>query len=151
MSAEDAFLTLKRFFESRQAARTAMSTVQEGVEIGIVIGDTIDCALFRQDDSPVVEQRPAKNPDVVFHIRPESVYVLANGTQDDIGEIGVNILKEVLAGSIQIRVPGRLMNIINRGYLDMIRKGGKPVTAYLARHGFSSVPKIVNTIKSMKR
>jgi hypothetical protein len=151
MSAEDAFQTLKSFFESRQAARQALSTIKEGVEIGIVIGDQVECALFRNGEQPVVEARPAQNPDVVFHIRPESVYVLSGRTKDEIGDIGVNIMKEVLAGNIQIRVPGRLMNLLNRGYLDMLRQGGAPVTAFLARHGLTNITKIVGTLKQMKR
>lgn len=151
MSAQDAFQTLKSFFETRQAARQALGSVKEGVEIGVVIGDSVDCALFREGAQPVVEQRAARNPDVVFHIRPESVYVLSHQTKDEIGDIGVNIFKEILAGNIQIRIPGRFMNIISNGYLDIIRKGGAPVTAFLARHGLGSVPKIVSTIKQMKR
>lgn len=151
MSADDAFQTLKTFFETRQAARAAMSSIQEGREIGIVIADSIDCALYREQDQPVVERRPAKNPDVVFHIRPESVYVLAHQTKDEIGDIGVAILKEILAGSIMVRVPGGVMNVVRSGYLDMVRKGGAPVASFLGRHGFGSVPKIINSIKAMRR
>lgn len=150
MSAENAFQTLKTFFESRQAARQAMSAVQEGVEIGIVIGDMVECALFREGNQPKVEPRPARHPDVVFHIKPESVYVLANNSKDEIGEVGVNVLKEILTSNIRISVPGRFLNIISRGYIDMIRKGGAPVMGLLAQKGFSSVPKIINTIKRMK-
>lgn len=151
MSAQDAFETLKTFFETRQSARQALSSVKEGVEIGVVIGDTVDCALFRKGSAPVVEQRPAQNPDVVFHIKPESVYVLSHQTKDEIADVGVNVFKEILAGNIQIRVPGRFTSILTNGYLDMLRKGGAPVTAFLARHGLGSVPKIVSTIKGMKR
>lgn len=150
MSAEEAFQTLKSFFETRQSARQAMGAIKEGIEISVVIGGTVDCALFRQGHQPVVEARAARNPDVVFQIRPESVYVL-NQTKDEIGDVGVNILKEVLAGNISVKVPGKFLNIISRGYLDMIRQGGAPVAGYLARHGFGSVPKIISTIKQMKK
>jgi hypothetical protein len=151
MSAEDAFQTLKTFFESRQAAKQAMSVVQEGAEIGIVIGGIVECALFRQEDQTVVERRPANNPDLVFHIRPESIYILSGRTKDEIGDIGVNVLKEILAGNISVKIPGRLMNLVTRGYLDMLRKGGAPVTAFLTRHGFTGISKILGTIKQMKR
>lgn len=150
-AADDVFQTLKNFFETRQAAKTAMMAVEPGIEISIVIGDTLECALFRQNNQPIVEQRPAQNPDVIFHIKPEAVYVLANSTKDEIADIGVNILKEVLAGSINIKVPGRLMNIVSRGYLDMVKQGGMPVMNYLAQQGLGSIPKILNTIKNMKR
>ncbi len=150
MSAQEAFETLKTFFETRRAAKQAMSAVKEGVEISVVIGETVDCALLRRGDEPVVEKRPAKQPDLVFHIKPESVYVLNNQTKDEIGEIGVNVLKEVLAGNIRISVPGKFLNILSRGYLDMLRQGGAPVMAFLARHGLTNVSKITSTIRKMK-
>lgn len=127
-----------------------MKTIKEGVEIGIVIGDLVDCTLFRQGDQPVVEQRPAREPDVIFHIRPESVEVLNSRTKDEIGDIGVNILKEVLAGNISIKFPGRFMNLLSRGYLDMIKQGGAPVMSFLAHHGLASVAKITAAIRRMK-
>jgi hypothetical protein len=150
MTADHAFQTLKSFFETRNAARQALGSLKEGVEIGVVIGGSVECALFRQGESPVVENRPAHKPDVVFQIRPESVYVLSQSTKDEIGDVGVAVLKEVLAGNIKIQVPGGIFNLMSRGYLDIIRKGGAPVAAFLARHGFSSVSKIISAIKRMR-
>lgn len=150
MSAQDSFQTLKSFFESREAARQAMAAIKENVEIGIVIGGSVDCALFRRGDQPIVEQRPARDPDVVFHIAPESVEILNSKTKDQIGDVGVGVLKEILSGHIRVEVPGRLWNLMSRGYLDMIKKGGAPVTSLLARHGFSNVSKIFTTIKNLR-
>lgn len=150
MSADESFLTLKTFFETRNAARQALGALDESVEIGIVIGEMVDCALFRRGSDPVVERRAARNPDVVFHIKPESVIVLNDRTKDEIGDIGINILKEVLAGNIRVSIPGSILNLARRGYVEMISRGGPPVAAFLARHGISSVPKIVNAIKRMK-
>jgi hypothetical protein len=151
MSAEQSFQTLKNFFETRQAARQAMSSLGEGVEIGILIADSVECALFQRAGQPIVEQRPAKNPDVIFSIKPESIEILATQTKDEIGDIGVAILKEVITGNVKIKIPGRIMHILTRGYVDIIRKGGAPVMAFLARRGLTGVPKIISTIKNMKR
>ena len=150
VTAQDSFQTLKAFFESREVARQAMRAIKEGAEIGVIIGGAVDCALFRQGENPVVEARPARQPDVVFHIQPETVDVLSKNTKDQIGEVGVSVLNEVLAGNIRIEVPGRIWNLLNRGYLDMIKHGGAPVAAFLGRQGLSSVSKITTAIKKMK-
>ena len=150
MSAQESFDTLKNFFETRRAAKQAMGAIQEGVEIAIVIGETVECALLRRGDQPVVEKRAAQNPDVIFHIKPESVYVLDGETKDEIGDVGVNILKEVLAGNIRVEVPGKLINLVNRGYLEMLQQGGAPVMAYLSKHGFSSLTKVTAALRKMK-
>ncbi len=150
MTAQDSFQTLKSFFESREAARQALAAIKENVEIGIVIGGIVECALYRRGDQPVVEQRPARDPDVIFHILPESVEILSSQTKDQIADIGIAILKEILAGNIRVEVPGRLWNLMKRGYLDVIKKGGAPVAAFLAHHGFTNVSKIITTIKKLR-
>lgn len=150
MSAEESFLTLKNFFETRQAAKQALSVIDESAEIGIVIGDTVECALIQRGGSPVVERRAAVKPDVVFSIKPESVVVLNDRTRDEIGDIGVNVLKELLAGNISVKITGNLFNLLRRGYLEMIKEGGQPVLDYLSRHGMTGVNKIVSTIKQMR-
>lgn len=139
MSAEDAFNTLKSYFEQRPAARQALRVLREGVEIGISIGGIIDCALFQKDGQPIVERRAANNPDIVFSIRPESIYVLNNQPCHDVGDMGVAILKEMLAGNISARITGNVLDIIRNGYLELLKEGG------------SQVSKILNTIRSLKR
>jgi hypothetical protein len=150
MSAEESFLTLKNFFETRQAAKQALSVIDESAEIGIVIGETVECALIQRDGRPMVERRPAVKPDVVFSIKPESVVVLNDRTKDEIGDIGVNVMKEILAGNISVKITGNLFNLLRRGYIEMIKEGGAPVAAFLSRHGMGQVTKIVSAIKQMK-
>lgn len=150
MSAEESFLTLKNFFETRQAAKQALSVIDESAEIGIVIGETVECALIQRDGKPVVERRAAVKPDVVFSIKPESVVVLNDRTKDEIGDIGVNVMKELLAGNISLKITGNLFNLLRRGYIDMIKEGGAPVLAYLSQHGMSGVTKIMSAIKQMR-
>lgn len=150
MSTEDAFTTLKNYFEARPAARQALSALREGVEISVIIGGVIDCALFQQNGQPIVEKRVANAPDVVFKIRPETVYVLNNQPSEDIGDVGVAILKEMLAGNVSVSVPGSIFNIIKNGYLEIIRRGGARVSTFLATRGFSSVTKIIGLVKKIK-
>jgi hypothetical protein len=150
MSAERSFQTIKTFFETKQAARQAMSALHEGVEIGIVIADTVECALFRRGDQPLVENRPAVRPDFVFHILPESIDLLNDKTKDEISDIGVNVIKEVLAGNIKIKAPGGVISILRRGYFEVVRHGGAPVASLLAAKGLESVPKILSVLNKIR-
>jgi len=150
MTAQESFQTLKNFFESRAASRQALMALREGVEIGVVIGGSVECALFRRGDLPVVEARSAKEPDVVFYIQPESVEILNSQTKDEIADIGIKVVSEVLAGNITIKVPGRFLNLLSNGYLDIVKQGGAPVMSFLARHGLASVAKITAAIRRMK-
>ena len=109
---DDAFGALKAYFETRDAAKKALSALREGVEVAVSIGGAVEAALFQRGGQPMVEQRAAKNPDFSFTIRPETIYVLSKQHSDDVGDVGVAILKEILAGNISVRVTGGLMSIL---------------------------------------
>jgi hypothetical protein len=148
--AEKSFLTLKNFFETRAAVAKALGLLESGVEIGVVIGESIECALSIRDGKPQLERRPARSPDIVFSIRPETVELLNDRTRDDISDIAVNILKEMLAGDISVRVEANVLDLLRRGYLRVAALGGPTVSAFLARHGMTNVSNIMNTIKKMR-
>ena len=149
--AEKSFLTLKNFFETRAAVAQALRLLESGVEIGVVIGDSIDCALTSREGKPQLERRPARSPDVTFAIRPETVELLSERTQDELGDIGVNILKEMLAGNVSMRVEANVLDLLRRGYLRVAAAGGPAVSSFLVRHGLTNVSEIVNTIKKMRQ
>ena len=149
--AEKSFLTLKNFFESRASVAQALRLLESGVEIGVVIGDSIDCALAVRDGKPQLERRPARSPDVTFSIRPETVELLSERTQDDLGDIGVNLMKEMLAGNVSMRVDANVLDLLRRGYLRVATAGGPAVYAFLDRHGLTNVSGIVSTIKKMRQ
>lgn len=150
MSATEAFTTLKTYFETRPAAKRAMSVLPENVEIGITIGDMVECALMKKDGQPLVEQRAANHPDFIFRIRPESVYVLSSQPSDEIGEIAVAIFKEILAGNISVRFLGSLTSLMSNGYFDMLKLGGSRVAQFLTTQGLTGVTTILRTIKKMR-
>ncbi len=151
MSLDKAFLTLKEYLEQRPAAHQALRYLKPGVEIGIVVGRQLHCAVFYADGQPQVEQRAAQSPDVIFHIKPETVYVISNNAGTDVGDLGLAIFKEILAGHIGVQVPGSFMNILKNGYLDILKEGGAKVMAFLAQHGLTSITKITGFVRSLMK
>ncbi len=147
---ETSFLTLKNFFETRASVEKALRLLEADVEIGIVIGESIECALTVREGKPHLERRAARSPDVVFSLRPETVELLNERTKDDIGDIGVNILKEMVAGNLSVRVEANVLDLLRRGYLRVVNSGGPVVTGFLARHGLNNVSNIMSTIKKMR-
>ena len=116
-----------------------------------MIGDSIECALTLAEGKPHLERRSARSPDVVFSIRPETVDLLSERTKDDIGDIGVNVLKEMVAGNVSVRVEANVLDLLRRGYLRLVNVAGPAVTEFVGRHGMSNVSDIVNTIKKMRQ
>lgn len=146
-----AFLELKTFFTERKAARLALGKLRENVEIGIVIGGMVSCAVFRRGSDVFVEKREAAKPDFIFKLEPHTVTILAHQTRDEIGEIGLAIIKEMLAGSVQVQMPGGLMSVLRNGYVDVVSSGGAPVAKMLAQIGLGSPMKIVELFRKLRR
>ena len=151
MTPEEAFLLLKSFFTERKASRFALGKLREKVEIGIVIGDYVECALFRHGTEVMVEKRAAVKPDFIFKLEPQTVTILAHQTRDDIGEIGLAIITEMLSGSVQVEMPGGLMCALRNGYVDIIFSGGAPVSKMLVQIGLSSPAKFVDLFRKIRR
>jgi hypothetical protein len=148
--AEHSFLTLKSFIETRAAVMQALKHLENGVEIGIVIGNSVECTLMIQDERPRLERRPARGPDVTFSILPETVELLSERTNDDLADIGANLLKEMLAGNVSMRVETNVLDLLRRGYLRVAAAGSTAINALLERHNLTGVSEIMTTIKRMR-
>ena len=57
----------------------------------------------------------------------------------------------MLAGSVQVEMPGGLMSVLRNGYVDMIFSGGAPVSKMLAQIGLSSPAKFVDLFRKIRR
>lgn len=150
MSSHTTFEKLKTFLEEKPASQKAVVHLKKKVEVGVVIGNQIECAYFHQDGKPILEERPAKNPDVIFYLKPETVEILCKNTGDDVGEFGVAVLKEYLAGGVRIKVPGSVLAITMNGYLGIMKEGGVTFAKFLAINGVSSLSKIASIVKNLK-
>ena len=150
MTAGATFEKLRSFLETKEASRKAIRHLKNGVEIGVVIGNQIECAYFQNLGEPVFEQRPAKSPDVIFTIKPESVDILAKEKGEDVGELGIAILKEYLSGGVRIRAPGSIIALSTHGYLGIIKEGGVTFAKFLAQHGITNITKVMSAIRNMK-
>ncbi len=150
MTQDDVFEKLKNYFETRSAARWALGLLKPGVEIGLVIGNQIDCAIFNKDSGPCVEKREAQNPSFVFHVKPESIETLANSKSDDISEVGINIFTEIISGNIRVEIKSGLKEILNGGYFEVLKSGGQKLSSFLTTQGAMSMMKLIAFIDKMK-
>ncbi len=150
MTAGATFEKLRVFLESKPASKKAIRHLKSGVEISVVIGNQIECALFQIKGEPKFEQRPAKSPDVAFFIKPESVDIISKEKGEDVGELGIAILKEYLSGGIRIKVPGSIIGLTTHGYVGIIKEGGATFAKFLAQHGITNISKIMSAIRNLK-
>lgn len=142
---------LKTFLTEEASCVQAAQCLGNSVEIGIVVGETIDGAFFKKAPGAEFEIRPAKNPDVIFMMSASAIDVLTGQKGLSLGQLGVEVLKQVVAGEIRIKVKGSLFSILKNGYLTIIKEAGAPFAQFLAEKGVSSLSKIPDLIAKMRK
>ena len=145
----DSFPKLKQFFESSTACEQALQPLKNGVEIGLTLDQSRECALGCKNDTVYFEERPATRVDVIFNIKSDAVDPIC-ASEDDVGKIGITVMKQIKAGNIGISVPGNLFSLLRNGYIEIIKLGGKTIWSYLSEHGVTNPAKIIALIRKMK-
>ena len=131
----DVYQALKEFFNNSSACSQALRPLKKGVEIRVVLffdsDQSREMALFHDGSKACLEEREAQKVDVAFHISPAAAEVLLKSNPDDIGDIAVNILKQITEREVQIKVVSSIFGLLKNGYLEIIKLGGKPLWNYL--------------------
>ncbi|MCB0385272.1 MAG: hypothetical protein KDD43_07750 [Bdellovibrionales bacterium] len=151
MSFEDAFHVVHSFFTTKPAAKDALRHLKRGHEIRLLIDGRTECALFFEAGQVAFEQRPCPKADVEFSIGPEAIRLLSTHSGESVAQLGVDIVKEIIAGNVKLRVCGSILRILSGGYLAIITSGGPEFMGYLASHGLTSLGKITSLIRSLKK
>lgn len=147
----EVFESLRNHMTTDAACVQAAQCLGKGVEIGIVLADTVDAAFFKNGSGAALEHRPAKNPDVIFRLSVSAADVLSSQSGLSLGHLGVEVLKQIVAGEIKIEVQGSLFSILKNGYLNIIKDAGAPFAQFLAEKGVSSLSKIPELIAKLKK
>lgn len=151
MDSNELYLKLKEFLETKPACIKALKPLKQGVEIGIVIADSLELTLFYADGAPHLERRKAQAPDVIFHAKPEAIEILCTHPGDDIGHLGVAIVREIFSRSIKLTVPGSFFSLLKNGYIEIIKMGGQTFFDFLKENGLKTISRFPEIIKKLKK
>ena len=158
MTQEMYFEKIKEFLETKPASQKLMSYLSSNAEVGIVVGNTLECSYFKQIDpdkhqsNAKLEKRAPKKPDVVFHFSPEAIETLLKSTGDDLSDLVVDVVKLYLAGTVKIRIPAALPVLLFRGYVQILKASRKQLLALLKDHGINnlSIVSLIQRLRSEK-
>lgn len=152
MSYESSFQQLNALIEGKSVVfNKALSRLYSGAEIRILLEGQHECALTFSGQKTVVENRPARSPDVEFSVYPDAIRSLSSASGDDFARFGIEVVKQIIAGSIHVRVCGSLLRVMTGGYLGIIKEAGPDFMGFLAGHGLKNISKVVSLIKNLKK
>jgi len=133
----------------KPAFAQALKNLREGREIALRIENRFDFAVFFKDGLVQVEERSAQG-DVQFSLSSEAVRALSAHPADNMAAFGIAIMEQIAQGAASVRVTGSMWRVMTDGYLKIIVSAGPDFMSYLAKHGLSSMDKIVKVIRSLK-
>lgn len=144
---------LKEFFAS-PISQKGTKPLKNGIEIGIHITDCPALTLLKQEGKVLLSEGIAKCPDMTFWIGKKGIHQLVETKTDDIGEIGIAIIKLMLSQDPDIQLKSKVhigtLQLLTHGYLGVLPLGGSTVMKFLATKGFSNIGKIKEAISHLR-
>lgn len=137
----------------REIAQKAAKSLSNGAEIEIQIdGETF--TFTKADGKNQVSPGPAKDPQVVFTMTPKAAEAILTDTTEEIGAIGVNILKLIVSKEsdrrVQVKLKAGFLTLFSKGYFGVLTAGGSEFAGYLASRGLNGMDAIKAALKKLK-
>lgn len=152
MTQEMYFEKVKEFLETKPASLRLMNYLSANAEIGIVIGNSLECSYFKQNNVVKLEKKSLKKPDVVFQFSPEAIETLLKTSGSELSDLVVDVVKLYLSGSVKIRIPQALPVLLFRGYVQVLKASRKQLLELLKDHGINnlSIVSLIQRLRSEK-
>jgi hypothetical protein len=144
---------LNEFF-FRPVCKKGTEPLRKGVEIALFIDGEGPATLTRTATGAEVKPDAPKKPDMTFHVSQAAIGELLATHTEDVGEIGVAILKLMASKDASRRVQAKVhigaFDLLRNGYLGVLPLGGATVMKFLASHGLTGVGKIKDAIGRLR-
>ena len=150
---EDHFSKIRSLFDRGVCAR-GMKPLKDGIEIALIIDDKGPITLTKQGGKPSIVGKTPYSADLTFWIPAKALDELLSQSTEDVGEIGVAILKLMAHTDPEIKIRCKvhvgLFEFLRSGYLGVLPLGGTTVMKYLASRGFDGIGKIREAISKLR-
>jgi hypothetical protein len=154
--------TLTRRFTdyfSRDIAHKATKSIGDGSEIEFRVqgddGANIETFTFiRSSGRNDIKPGAATDPQLIFTLSPKAAETILSDTTEDVGAIGVNILKLIVSPDNEKRVGIQLkagfLTLFTKGYFGVLATGGTALASFLGSRGLDGMGAIKTAIKKLK-
>jgi hypothetical protein len=150
---ETDFQLLKAFFE-RPVCVAGTKPLRDGIQIAVHLAGAGPVTLQKRGGRPEVLSSPPEKPQMTFHVPSKGLQQLVSTQTEDVGEIGVAILKLMAHSDPEYHVTAKvhigLFDLLRNGYLGVLPLGGATVMKFLGTKGFGSIGKIKEAIGRLR-
>lgn len=144
---------LRRLFE-RPVCVKGFGPIRKGVEIAVHLAGEGPATLGKSATGPEVRPSAPAKPDMTFHVPAKALEELLKQQTEDVGDIGVAILKLMANGDPAYRIHAKVhigaFDLLRNGYLGVLPLGGPAVMRFLSSKGFTGIGKIKDAIQRLR-
>lgn len=141
---------LLQFLKNEAACQQTLGCLTERAEISIIVAQSVQIRVQNSSQGVQVELAPPLAPDFIFYAQPEAIETLIAERNLTASQLGVKLLKQLISREVQVRMPVNVLQITQHGYLNILKVGGTEFLNELKKHGMSSLPKILNALRSLR-
>ncbi|MBI4405303.1 MAG: hypothetical protein HY537_14160 [Deltaproteobacteria bacterium] len=131
-----------------------MAPLKDNVQIALYVDGKGPVTLTKEDGKPILKLEAPQKAEMSFHVPAKAADSLLETRTEDIGELGLTLLKLVAHSDPQLRVKPQvhigLFEMFSKGYLGVIPLGGVTVMKFLASLGFGSIGKIKEVVTKLR-
>jgi hypothetical protein len=139
---------------TRPAAQEGTQSLSDGAQIEIKI-DQATFTLTRAQKKNQISLGAASSPQLRFELTPKAATELLDDPSDDLGEIGVKMLKLVASPDperkIHLKIEAGFLTLFTKGYFGILKAGGGPLANYLASRGLGGMNAIKAAFKNRRK
>ena len=161
MNSESSFRERFAAYFEREVAVKAAQPLANGVEIELHVAESgtetpTDQVFTFTKAAGKIEIRPgaANEPQVVFTLTPHAAQEILDDPSDEIGHVGVHILKLIVSTDANKRVSFKLrtgfLGLFSKGYFGVVASGGAQFASFLASRGLSGIGAMKDALKKMR-
>ncbi|MCB0377971.1 MAG: hypothetical protein KDD33_05720 [Bdellovibrionales bacterium] len=151
MEAKQLIENLVSFLQTDPACQKSLAVMKNSAEISIVVGGSHSVRVAKNASELVVESGEALHPDFVFEATPAAISTLIAEKGLTPGQLGVKLLKEIVAQDVTVRMPGSILQLPRKGYLELLKIGGQEFLQELRKYDLSDIGKIMSALKNLRR
>lgn len=143
-------IEIAREFFQNPACQKAMGRLKDNTEMKILMEGQPECTLLYSGGQVQLIERKASKADIEFYFSQKLIDRLPTFPKEDLGALGVEVLKALSHADARLKVCGSVMSILRNGYLKILLDAGPEFTRALKGYGVVGVNKIIQVIRRLK-
>ena len=142
---------LADFLTNEPSCQKALFCLNSEAQIAINVGGTLQACVSVVDQKIQVHPEECPSADFVFYSRPEAIELMISEKGLSAGALCGKLVKQVLTQQIELTMPGHFLQVVRKGYLNILKVGGMELLVELRKHNLASLPKIIEFLRALRK